>query len=97
MEGPVTGRLLYDKDGTTYLGDYYRLGVEDYTTDSIFWGATEYHCPMALFSMPLDGETAGAISPIHECRGDQQDFAVLDELYAPGGILELSTDDRGGV
>lgn len=60
MEGPVTGRLLYDKDGTTYLGDYYRLGVEDYTTDSIFWGATEYHCPMALFSMPLDGEN---------CRG----------------------------
>lgn len=60
MEGTVTGRLLYDKDGATYLGDYYRLGVEDYTTDSIFWGTTENHWPMALFSLPLDGES---------CRG----------------------------
>lgn len=60
MEGTVTGRLLYDKDGTTYLGDYYRLSVEDYTTDSIFWGATQNQWPMALFSLPLDGEN---------CRG----------------------------
>ena len=59
-EGTVTGRLLYDKDGTTYLGDYYRLNVEDYTTDSILWGTTENQWPMALFSLPLDGEN---------CRG----------------------------
>lgn len=60
MEGTVTGRLLYDKEGTTYLGDYYRLNVEDYTTDSILWGTTENQWPMALFSLPLDGEN---------CRG----------------------------
>lgn len=60
MEGTVTGRLLYDMDGTTYLGDYYRLSVEDYTTNSFMMGTEENHWPMALFSLPLDGEN---------CRG----------------------------
>lgn len=76
MEGRVTGRLLYDKDGTTYLGDYYRLNVEDYTTDSIFWGATQNQWPMALFSLPLDGEN---------CRGYlTYEVEVLDD----GWILD---------
>lgn len=71
MDGTVTGRLLYDMDGTTYLGDYYRLNVEDYTTDSIFWGTTENQWPMALFSLPLDGEN---------CRGYlTYEVKVLDE------------------
>lgn len=60
MEGIVTGRLLYDKDGTTYLGDYYRLEEEVFTTNSIFWSPTEKHLFMALFSIPLGGEN---------CRG----------------------------
>ena len=60
MEGTVTGRLLYDKDGTTYLGDYYRLEEEVFTTNSIFWSPTEKHLFMALFSIPLGGEN---------CRG----------------------------
>lgn len=76
MEGRVTGRLLYDKDGTTYLGDYYRLNVEDYTTDSIFWGTTQNQWPMALFSLPLDGEN---------CRGYlTYEVEVLDD----GWILD---------
>ena len=60
MEGTVTGRLLYDKDGTTCLGDYYRLEEEVFTTNSIFWSPTEKHLFMALFSIPLGGEN---------CRG----------------------------
>ncbi len=60
MEGTVTGRLLYDKDGTTYLGDYYRLEEEVFATNSIFWSPTEKHLFMALFSIPLGGEN---------CRG----------------------------
>ena len=76
MEGRVTGRLLYDKDGTTYLGDYYCLNVEDYTTDSIFWGTTQNQWPMALFSLPLDGEN---------CRGYlTYEVEVLDD----GWILD---------
>lgn len=78
MEGAVTGRLLYDMDGITYLGDYYRLNVEDYTTDSILWGTTENQWPMALFSLPLDGEN---------CRGyltysmsTVEDGWILDSL-----------------
>ena len=50
--------------GTTYLGDYYRLEEEVFTTNSIFWSPTEKHLFMALFSIPLVGRTAGAISPI---------------------------------
>lgn len=60
MEGTITGRLLYDMDGTTYLGDYYRLGVEAFTSNSILKDSTEKRLFMALFSMPLDGEN---------CRG----------------------------
>lgn len=60
MESAVTGRLLYDKDGTTYLGDYYRLEEEVFTTNSIFWSPTEKRLLMALFSIPMDGEN---------CRG----------------------------
>lgn len=71
MEGTVTGRLLYDRDGTTCLGDYYRLNVEDYTTDSILWGTTENQWPMALFSLPMDGEN---------CRGYlTYEVEVLDD------------------
>lgn len=76
MEGTVTGRLLYDRNGTTYLGDYYRLSVEDYTTNSFMLGTEENHWPMALFSIPLDGEN---------CRGY---LTYQVEMQDDGWILD---------
>lgn len=76
MEGTVTGRLLYDRDGATYLGDYYRLGVEDYTTNSFMMGTEENHWPMALFSLPLGGEN---------CRGY---LTYQVEMLDEGWILD---------
>ena len=50
------GRLLYDRDGTTYCSPYHSLGVEAYATDSMFFGPQSYNDPMASFSFPRNGE-----------------------------------------
>ncbi len=54
--GDVTGRLLYDKDGVTYTGEYVSLGKETFTTNSIFWGESTSTDVFAEFSLPHDGE-----------------------------------------
>ena len=56
----LTGRLLYDKDGVTYTGAFYRLGRTSYGYDSMFFGHTSGYDPMAVFSLPRGGEN---------CRG----------------------------
>ena len=60
QEGGLTGRLLYDWEGTTYTGDYYSISTVNYTSQSIFWGQTENTDPFALFSLPRRGDN---------CRG----------------------------
>lgn len=55
-----SGRLLYDRDGTTCSSPYHSLGVEAYATDSMFFGPQSYNDPMASFSFPRNGE---------HCRG----------------------------
>ncbi len=54
------GRLLYDRDGTTYWSPYHSLGVEAYAADSMFFGPQSYNDPMTSFSFPQNGE---------HCRG----------------------------
>ena len=51
-----TGRVLYDKDGTSYTAPYIRLGEETYTNTSIFWGESVSTDVFAEFSLPRDGE-----------------------------------------
>ena len=60
QEGEVTGRLLFDWQGTTYEGDYYSISTEPYTTNSFFWGESQSTDPTAVFSLPRRGE---------RCRG----------------------------
>ena len=60
QEGEVTGRLLFDWQGTTYEGDYYSISTEPYTVNSLFWGESQSTDPTALFSLPWRGE---------RCRG----------------------------
>lgn len=61
MEELLTGRLLYDRDGTTYVGDYYRLSLEkDRPTALAAADRQQRVWPVALFSLPLRGEN---------CRG----------------------------
>ena len=54
--GDVTGRVLYDKDGTTYTAPYYSLGEQTFTSNSIFWGEQTSTDIFATFSMPRNGE-----------------------------------------
>lgn len=54
--GDVTGRVLYDKDGTTYTAPYYSLGDHTFTSNSIFFGEQTSTDVFATFSMPRSGE-----------------------------------------
>ncbi len=53
--GDVTGRVLYDSDGKTFVADYYSLGTQTFTSNSIFWGEQSNTDVFATFSMPHDG------------------------------------------
>ena len=55
-EGELSGRLLFDRQGTTYAGDYYSLSTVRYTVNDFFNGPTETSSPIALFSLPRWGE-----------------------------------------
>ncbi len=51
-----TGRVLYDKNDSTYTAPYISLGNETYTKNSIFWGESVSTDIFAEFSLPNDGE-----------------------------------------
>lgn len=53
--GDVTGRVLYDNDGETFVADYYSLGTQTFTSNSIFWGEQSNTDVFAVFSMPHNG------------------------------------------
>ena len=54
--GDVTGRVLYDRDGTTYTAPYYSLGDRTFTSNSVFFGEQTSTDVFATFSMPSSGE-----------------------------------------
>ena len=54
--GDVTGRVLYDRDGTTYTAPYYSLGEHTFTSNNIFFGEQTSTDVFATFSMPNSGE-----------------------------------------
>ncbi|MGE4277895.1 MAG: hypothetical protein AB7E30_12080 [Lawsonibacter sp.] len=76
LEGELSGRMLYDNGGVTYVGDYYSLKTEDYVSNSMFFGTTAGSDPFALFSLPARGE---------QCRG----YVTygMEEL-TPGSLLD---------
>ena len=51
-----TGRVLYTKDDVDYVSDYYSLGSENYTSNTIFWGEQTNRDVFATFSLPDKGE-----------------------------------------
>lgn len=53
---PVTGRVLYDKDGTSFAAPYCSLGEQTFTASNIFWGSQTRTDIFAEFSMPRQGE-----------------------------------------
>lgn len=54
--GDVTGRVLYDRDGTTYTAPYYSLGDHTFTYNNIFFGEQTSTDIFATFSLPRSGE-----------------------------------------
>ncbi len=55
-DGKVTGRVLYDKGGETFVAPYYSLDNQTFTSNSIFWGVQTSTDVFAAFSMPRQGE-----------------------------------------
>ncbi len=56
FDGDVSGRVLYDNDGETFVADYYNLGTQTYTSNNIFWENQSTTDVFATFSMPRQGE-----------------------------------------
>lgn len=52
----ATGRVLYDRDGTTYAAPYHYLGEQSYQSDTIFWGTQQNNDLFAAFSFPSRGQ-----------------------------------------
>lgn len=52
----VSGRLLYEENGTTFTAPYAFLGTQSFTSNSIFWGEQTSTDFFAAFSLPTDGE-----------------------------------------
>lgn len=55
-DGEVTGRVLYDKNGQTYVSDYNFLGSQTYTSNDFLWGDQSSTDVFATFSMPRDSD-----------------------------------------
>ena len=51
-----TGRVLYSADGIDYVSDYYSLGSENYTSNTILWGTQYNNDIFATFSLPNNAE-----------------------------------------
>ncbi|MCR4963131.1 MAG: hypothetical protein K6B40_04545 [Firmicutes bacterium] len=54
--GDVTGRVLYDRDGETFVADYYALGPQTLPSNAFFWGSQIGTNMFAAFSMPGKGQ-----------------------------------------
>ncbi len=54
--GNVTGRVLYDDDGTSFASGYDFLGTKTFTSNSIFFGEQSSTDVFATFSMPQNGQ-----------------------------------------
>jgi len=51
-----SGRVLYDRDGTSYTAPYHFLDKQSYISDSVFWGKRNNTDVFAAFSLPKRGE-----------------------------------------
>jgi hypothetical protein len=54
--GELTGRVLYDKNGTVYAAPFHSIAAQSYTSDSILWGQRGVTDVFATFSLPGSGE-----------------------------------------
>ncbi|MDO5409892.1 MAG: hypothetical protein Q4F21_05495 [Lachnospiraceae bacterium] len=54
--GEITGRVLYDKNGKTFVSDFYSLGSETVTSNTMIWGEQNNIDVFATFSMPRNSE-----------------------------------------
>jgi hypothetical protein len=59
LDRAITGRILFDRDGQVYTGDYYSLSDQTYTEPSFFGMPQSTNTyPIATFSLPLRGDYA---------------------------------------
>lgn len=76
LSGTFSGRVLYDRNGETYVSPYHSLESETYTQDTIFWGEQQTTDVFATFSLPNEGENhRGYISYTVK---EMQDGCIID-------------------
>ncbi len=72
----VSGRLLYDCDGETYVSPYHSLGRETYESNPIFFGKSTRTDIFAAFSLPNRG--SGHRGYISYSVEEMQDGWIMD-------------------
>ncbi len=71
-----SGRVLFDKDGTTYTAPYISLGDETYTQNSVFFGESVSTDIFAEFSLPQSEKNQRGY--IAYTIREMQDGAIVD-------------------
>lgn len=56
LNGDITGRVLYTKDGVDYVSPFYSLGNETFTSNNLIFGEETSTDTFAAFSFPSKGE-----------------------------------------
>lgn len=75
-----TGRVLYTKDGVDYVSDYYSLGSENYTSNSIFWGEQTNRDIFATFSLPDKGERQRGYV-MYPLADNSDEYTIIDSWF----------------
>lgn len=77
--GNVTGRVLYDNGGETFVADYYSLGPQTYTSNTIFGGNQSNTDVFAAFSMPRNGRNQRGY--VAYSVDETQDGGYIDSIF----------------
>lgn len=77
--GEITGQVLYDEGGKTYVSPYESLGRETYSQNSMFFGTQTSSDVFATFSMPSHGtDHRGYVSYTIK---ETQDGSIVDAWF----------------
>ena len=91
-DGKISGRVLYDKDGETFIAPYFSVEEINYTYESLFFGNQTRRDIFASFSMPKKGNNSrGYVS--YSVKGNSSADVIYSYMHY---THQKSRFDRGG-
>ena len=79
-DGEISGRVLYDKDGETFIAPYFSVEEINYTYESLFFGNQTRRDIFASFSMPKKGNNRrGYVS--YSVKGNSSADVIYSSMH----------------